>query len=204
MLYANNINFKQANRNLQKELQEFGLKLSNSATLNLLSRVLGYKNYNTYKPIFEENEEILSQTTTTLKEVEKRIDEALKMAIKKNKKSKETKMGNNILNLDVNIKGDVNTTLKAISSELGNGWTRDAKAEESIKEMGSTQFAFNYNDGKQNNTIFLIERNNKLETTNVVPQSGTSSIPISECNSMLTKFEEDVLNNTDLKYSIHS
>lgn len=110
----------------------------------------------------------------------------------------------NILNLDINIKDDVKTTLNIIAKNLKNGWTRDAKAEASLEDMGSTQFAFNFKSANQNNTIFLIERNNKLETTNVVPQEGTDSIPISECNSMLKKFEEDVLTNTNLKYSIHN
>lgn len=110
----------------------------------------------------------------------------------------------NILNLDINIKDNVKTTLSIISKNLSNGWIRDAKSEANLKDMGSIQYAFNYKDDNHNNTIFFIERNNRLETTNVVPQKGTNSIPISECNSMLKKFEDEILNNTDLKYSIHN
>lgn len=57
MLYTNNnIDFKQVNKNLKNELQKLGLELSNSATLNLLSRAIGYDNYNTANPVIAINE----------------------------------------------------------------------------------------------------------------------------------------------------
>lgn len=43
-----NIDFKKVNRNLKKELSELGFEISNQSCMNLLSRALGYKNYNTY------------------------------------------------------------------------------------------------------------------------------------------------------------
>jgi len=43
-----NIAFKKVNRNLKKELSELGFEISNQSCMNLLSRALGYKNYNTY------------------------------------------------------------------------------------------------------------------------------------------------------------
>lgn len=43
-----NIDFKKVNRNLKKELSELGFDISNQSCMNLLSRALGYKNYNTY------------------------------------------------------------------------------------------------------------------------------------------------------------
>lgn len=46
---------KQATRNLRKELALIGLELTHSATLNLLSRTLGYKDYNTLAPAIKDN-----------------------------------------------------------------------------------------------------------------------------------------------------
>jgi len=109
-----------------------------------------------------------------------------------------------ILNLDVKIKENVNNTLDSISKELNENWTRNAKAEVSIKDSGSEQYVFNYKNGNQNNSIYLIERDGELQTTNIVPADGISSIPISECNDMLRKFEDEVLNKTNLKYSLHN
>jgi hypothetical protein len=51
--------FKTATRRIPKILNTFDLtkpdafKLSNSAALNLMARILGYENYNTIKPVFE-------------------------------------------------------------------------------------------------------------------------------------------------------
>lgn len=49
--------FKQATKNLNKELTTLGFELSHGATLNLMARTLGFKDYNTIKPILvaEEN-----------------------------------------------------------------------------------------------------------------------------------------------------
>jgi len=49
----NNTHFKGASKNLANELKTMGLDLSHSATLNLLSKSLGYENYNTYKDLAE-------------------------------------------------------------------------------------------------------------------------------------------------------
>lgn len=45
----NNIDFKQVAKNLKKELSNVNFDLSHSATLNLLARSIGYKNYNTFE-----------------------------------------------------------------------------------------------------------------------------------------------------------
>ena len=42
------IDFKKVNKNLKKELSVMGFDISNQSCLNLLSRSLGYENYNTY------------------------------------------------------------------------------------------------------------------------------------------------------------
>lgn len=110
----------------------------------------------------------------------------------------------NILNLEVKIKKDIDATIDSISGKLNGTWTRDIKAEVSVKEAGSKQYAFNYKKGEKNNSIFLIERDGKLESTNIVPQGGLKSISHSECNKMIRKFEKDVLQDTGLKYSIHN
>lgn len=65
----NNIDFKTVNKNLKKELQKLGLDISNSASLNLLSRALGCENFNLYNAIYLKNEDIMSN-----KEIEKMID----------------------------------------------------------------------------------------------------------------------------------
>ena len=50
MLYTkDNINFKKVNKNLKSELEKMGFSISNQSCLNLLSRSLGFANYNTYK-----------------------------------------------------------------------------------------------------------------------------------------------------------
>lgn len=43
-----NIDFKKVNTNLKKELSLLGFDISNQSCLNLLSKSLGYQNYNTY------------------------------------------------------------------------------------------------------------------------------------------------------------
>ena len=43
-----NIDFKKVNTNLKKELSLLGFDISNQSCLNLLSRAIGYQNYNTY------------------------------------------------------------------------------------------------------------------------------------------------------------
>ncbi len=53
----NNIDFKQVNKNLKTELSKMNFEISNSASLNLLSRAMGFENYNTYKGIVEQKEE---------------------------------------------------------------------------------------------------------------------------------------------------
>lgn len=60
-----NINFKKVNRNLKKELSECGFDISNQSCLNLLSKSLGYKNYNTYLGL---NPEIINIQNKSLKD----------------------------------------------------------------------------------------------------------------------------------------
>lgn len=48
LITKDNIDFKKVNKNLKRELSELGFDISNQSCLNLLSRALGYKNYNTY------------------------------------------------------------------------------------------------------------------------------------------------------------
>ena len=54
----NNIDFKIANKNLKNELAKMGFKISNQSCLNLLSRTLGYINYNTIKPVLENSNNV--------------------------------------------------------------------------------------------------------------------------------------------------
>ena len=51
LLTNDNIDFKKVNRNLKQELSQMGFEISNQSCLNLLSRALGYKNYNTYSAL---------------------------------------------------------------------------------------------------------------------------------------------------------
>ena len=48
LITKDNIDFKKVNKNLKRELSGLGFDISNQSCLNLLSRSLGYKNYNTY------------------------------------------------------------------------------------------------------------------------------------------------------------
>ena len=48
------IDFKQVNKNLKKELQVLKFDISNQSCLNLTARALGYNNYNTYKALIED------------------------------------------------------------------------------------------------------------------------------------------------------
>lgn len=109
----------------------------------------------------------------------------------------------NILNLDIEIKKNVENTINIITENLSNSWTRNFVQEKSIRDMGSEQFVFNYKSEICNNLIYFIERNNQLETTNVLSLKE-NKISITECNNMLKKFEKDILSKTDLKYSIHN
>lgn len=51
LLTNDNIDFKKVNRNLKQELSQMGFEITNQSCLNLLSRALGYKNYNTYSAL---------------------------------------------------------------------------------------------------------------------------------------------------------
>lgn len=48
------IDFKQVNKNLKKELKELEFNISNQSCLNLTAKALGYNNYNTYKALVED------------------------------------------------------------------------------------------------------------------------------------------------------
>lgn len=107
-----------------------------------------------------------------------------------------------IENMNIKLSPDCNTTITTITNALPFGWTRDTSAENNIKSMGSTQYAFNYNDNQDiNASIFFVERNAQLETTNVVPKNK-SELPINECNNLITLFGKSVLDNTSIEYDI--
>ena len=61
----NNIDFKTATANLKNELKKMDLNLSHGAALNLLSRTLGYADYNTYKAIGTHNDLIPAKEDIT-------------------------------------------------------------------------------------------------------------------------------------------
>lgn len=48
------LEIKHLAKNLRKELKTFEIDLSHTASLNTVSRVLGFVNYNTYKAILDE------------------------------------------------------------------------------------------------------------------------------------------------------
>lgn len=54
LLTNDSIDFKKVNKNLKQELSKMGFDISNQSCLNLLSRSLGYNNYNTYKALSSE------------------------------------------------------------------------------------------------------------------------------------------------------
>jgi len=57
----NSIDFKKVNQNLKSELKKMQFEISNSACLNLTARSLGYENYNTYKALNSEENDIKSK-----------------------------------------------------------------------------------------------------------------------------------------------
>ena len=107
-----------------------------------------------------------------------------------------------IENMNIKLSPDCNTTITTITNALPSGWTRDISAENNIKSMGSTQYGFNYNDNQDiNASIFFTERNEQLETTNVVPKNK-SELAIKECNNLIALFGKNVLDNINIKYDI--
>lgn len=52
-------------KNLKKELKNFGIDLSHTASLNTVSRVLGFANYNTYKAILDKKTPPKQDTLTS-------------------------------------------------------------------------------------------------------------------------------------------
>lgn len=51
----NDLEIKHIAKNLKKELTKFDIELSHSASLNTVSRILGFENYNTYKAILDKD-----------------------------------------------------------------------------------------------------------------------------------------------------
>ena len=70
-----NTHFKGAAKNLAKELENQGFKISHSNALNITAVTLGYKNYNTYKAVNENKDEIFPISLHDLQEItDRRIE----------------------------------------------------------------------------------------------------------------------------------
>lgn len=109
-----------------------------------------------------------------------------------------------ILNMDIKIKNDAKSTIDLITNNLKINWGRNYSAEKNINQIARTQYGFQFNDGTINVTVFFIERNGNLTTTNVVPDpSYASQIPIEMCNDMIILFAKSNLNGI-VKYSIYN
>jgi hypothetical protein len=112
----------------------------------------------------------------------------------------------NILNLSIKIEdNNIDKVVNEISNNLGTNWTRDIATELSLEKVGSKQVVLRYTNGNVKNIVSFIQIGDELSTTNVVPVCGIrNKISIKECNNTIKKLEEDVLNNIDVKYSIHN
>ena len=74
--------FKGATKNLAKELTRQGFEVTHSNALNIMAVALGYKNYNTYKALIEEKQEMVPTTMRDLKEASDRRMRLLYPSIK--------------------------------------------------------------------------------------------------------------------------
>jgi hypothetical protein len=72
-----NIDFKSVTKNLKNELSKLNLDLSHSATLNLVSRALGYENYNTYKSISIDDLIIEKVEPNSLNQLKNKIEDQI-------------------------------------------------------------------------------------------------------------------------------
>ena len=64
-----NTHFKGAAKNLAKELKKQGFEVTHSNALNITAITLGYKNYNTYKALNENEDEISPISLQDLQEI---------------------------------------------------------------------------------------------------------------------------------------
>ena len=64
-----NTHFKGAAKNLAKELKRQGFEVTHSNALNIMAIALGYKNYNTYKALNENDDEIPLYSLEDLQEI---------------------------------------------------------------------------------------------------------------------------------------
>jgi hypothetical protein len=87
MILSNNINLNQVSSNLQKELQEHGVTVSNDEALELLSKILGYENYSICKQQIEKNKESYLNMVNTTKKLEAQIETVFAEIDKKDKKA---------------------------------------------------------------------------------------------------------------------
>lgn len=100
--------FKQATKNLNKELTTLGFELSHGATLNLMARTLGFKDYNTIKPILVAEENAKKKVEDLISNMESRNIQILNQLDNINEKIFEDNK-NSIKRIYENIEGKGNT-----------------------------------------------------------------------------------------------
>jgi len=100
--------FKQATKNLNKELTTLGFELSHGATLNLMARTLGFKDYNTIKPILVAEENAKKKVEDLISNMESRNIQILNQLDNINEKIFEDNK-NSIKKIYENIEGKGNT-----------------------------------------------------------------------------------------------
>jgi len=101
-----------------------------------------------------------------------------------------------IKNMEIEINENATDTINLISSFLGLNWSREnAETENRIN-----QFGFRYTNNDEDISIWFIERDGVLTTTNVVP-GHTNEISIERCNDLIELFGEQNLFGR-VKYSI--
>lgn len=78
MLIQTNVNdIKSVAKILKRELADMGFELSHSSALNLASRSLGFKNYQSYKGLFDKDSEPKKHFSRPLSEVIKEVEEEM-------------------------------------------------------------------------------------------------------------------------------
>ncbi len=104
--------FKQATKNLNKELTTLGFELSHGATLNLMARTLGFKDYNTIKPALIAEENAKQRVEDLVENMETRNIQILNLLDDINDKTNEKIFEDNKTNIKriyENIEGKGNT-----------------------------------------------------------------------------------------------
>lgn len=88
--------FKQATKNLNKELSTIGFDLSHGATLNLMARTLGFKDYNTIKPALIAEENAKQRVEDLVENMESRNIQILNLLDDINEKTNDKILEDNI------------------------------------------------------------------------------------------------------------